>query len=50
MDQEIVHLSGFGVHQHRPAASAAIVGRVSACDEDRRRAYGVLTRMKRHKS
>jgi len=41
MDQKIVHLSGIGVHQNGPAASAAIVRGVSASNQDWRRVYGV---------
>src|SRR5664279_1007393 len=39
VDQEIVNLSVIGVHQHRPAASAAVVHRVGAGDQDWRHTY-----------
>ena len=43
MDEEAMNLLVFGVHQHDAAASAAIIDRVSACDQDWRRVDGVPT-------
>ena len=43
VDQEIMDLSDVSVHQHSPAAPAAVVHGVRAGDQDRWREHGAAT-------
>ena len=49
MDDEIVDLSLFRVHQHRAAVAADVIHGVGAGDKDRRRADNALRPRRRNK-